>query len=102
MTTVKVKDYRGANILILNNDWQTFISVVFHKGQFYAWQTDGIKNGEYTNKEFLLAVDNAYIHAKAIVDEVIQRSFPYKQINQIKIACQKFLRVSKATSPITK
>ena len=91
--------YHGANILLLNNDWQTFISIVFYKGQFYSWQTDAVKVSEYNNKEFLLAVDNAYTAAKEIVDEVRQRSLTK---NKIKKICQNFLRILRGQKAITK
>ena len=78
MTSIKVKKYRKANILILN-EFQSFISVVFYRGNFYQIKTDAIKHGEYTNGEYTEAIENAYTEAKKLADAIItSRSIKFR------------------------
>ena len=97
MTVVKIKTYRGAHILILN-EFQGFIWVAFYKGKFYAGQLHIEKQGEYTLDETESALKATLCAAKLSIDQICERSFPLKQIKQ----CQKFLQISKDTSPTTK
>jgi len=73
MTVTKIAKYRGASILILN-EWQCFIYVIFYKGEFFANQIVITKSGEYTNKEYLQAMDGALTAAKSTIDTFKERS----------------------------
>ncbi len=73
MTIVKIKKHKGANILILN-DWHKFIYIIFYRGQFYANTFDIEKQGEYTDKEYLQALDGLLLAAKKTSNLIIQRS----------------------------
>lgn len=73
MTVVRIRKYRGANILILN-EWQKFIYIIFLKGKFYAYDFEISKRGDYTNREYLQALDAANMAAKSTVDTLYQRS----------------------------
>ena len=85
---VKTKKYKGAHILILN-DWQNFRYIIFYKGLFFSTDLEVTKRGEYTNEEYILAVDATYQAACATIDQIIlQRSWTqkikyiYKKINE--------------------
>ena len=73
MTIVKIKKYKAANILILN-EWQRFIYIIFYKGQFYANTFDIEKTGDYTGTEYLRAMDAVLLAAKKSCDIIIERS----------------------------
>ncbi len=83
MTVLKIKKYRGANILIMNN-WQSFIYVIFYRNRFYTNTIDITKYGEYSNAEYLRAIDGVLLAAKETVDIIKQRSFVFNIFNQFK------------------
>lgn len=67
INVIKIKKYRGAHILILNA-WQSFVAIVFYRGKFYHCRTDAVKQGEYTNNEYLVALDTITKDAKYLVE----------------------------------
>lgn len=89
MTVCKIKVYRGAKILVLNDDWQTFIYVIFYKGQFYANNIAVTKRGEYTNKEYMEALEAVLNVAHKVIDKLKQERsliYKFKQLCQLKTA----------------
>lgn len=97
MTVVKIKKYRGASILVLN-EWQSFIYAIYYRGQFYANEINIHKSGEYSNSEYLRAMDGALIAAKSTIDIIKGREFPYNLIKK----CQDYLQISKEPKVTTK
>ena len=81
MTIVKIKKYRGANILILNN-YQDFLCVIFYKGKFYANTFEISKAGEYTEKEYIQALDAVQIAARTTVNIIKERSSVINKLKQ--------------------
>lgn len=100
MIATHVKKYRGAHILILN-EWQTFIAIIFYKGKFYHAYAEAIKKGEYGGKEYTECVDFAYREAKRVVDAIKiskrQRSILGKIL--IKLNVYKAIKVSGGREP---
>jgi len=73
MTCVKISNYKGAHILILN-EWQVFIYIIYYKRKFFANEISISKRGEYTNKEYVQALDGALVAAKSTIDIIRERS----------------------------
>ena len=72
MNIHRIREYRGAHILILSLH-STFIYVIFYKSKFYTNIFTLQRPGEFTNMEYLKAVDAALIAAKATVDGIRQQ-----------------------------
>ncbi len=86
MTVAKTKDYKKAKIVVLNDDWQTFIYVIYYKGEFYANNIAVTKQGEYTNTEYMQALEAVLDVAHRVVDKIIEERSPKSLLNKI---CQK-------------
>ena len=94
MNAIKIKKYRGANILIIN-EWQDFIAIIFYRGGFYHCRLGVEKNevifrnhkrigpADYTNGEYLVAVDTIVKDAKILVDNIIKERSLWNQIKKI-------------------
>ncbi len=91
MTIAKIKKYNGAHILILN-EWQRFIYIIFYKGQFYANTFDIEKTGDYTGTEYIRAMDAVLLAAKKSCDIIIQRSLLNKLKSYVKTIILSFFR----------
>lgn len=80
---IKVKKYKGANILIIN-EWYQFIAIIFYRGQFYTTKLDAIKRDhrEYTATEYAQAADAMLQEAKLLVEAIrTKRSLRFKLKN---------------------
>lgn len=84
----QIRKYRGANILILNN-WQSFVYVIFYRKQFYANEITIAKPGEYTNLEYVRALDGVLIAAKRSVDMIRERSSWKSKLKNVRLKFQR-------------
>ena len=72
LTAIRIKKYRGANILIINK-WQNFIAIIFYKGQFFQTEleaTPEVKRKDYTAREYAIACDAMLNEAKKVVNAI--------------------------------
>ena len=70
-SVIKVKKYRSTFILIINF-WQDFVSIIFYRGQFYHCRLKAEKMGEYSNEEYLTALDTILKDSHTLVDTIIR------------------------------
>lgn len=82
INVIAVKKYRGASILIINC-WQSFIAIVFYRGQFYHCRIDAVQRGEYNNQEYLTALDTISKDAKYLVAAVKKKRSFFEKIKKI-------------------
>ena len=81
MICLKVKKYRGARILIIN-EWYEFLVIVYMRGEFYTTKVDAIKRGEYNAKEYAEASEFALREAKTLIDAIIKKKSIINKIKQ--------------------
>lgn len=85
------------------NEGHTFLYVIFHKGEFYASDFYiGKTSGDYTNKEYLQAMDATLIAAKTTIDVIHERSFTGKLTKSFREYAKKINKVFSASVPEVK
>lgn len=95
MIAVRCRKYRGAHILIIN-EFQSFLAIIFYKGRFYQTKLDAIKQGkkEYTASEYATACDTMFKEACLLVDAIKVKLNIITKIKQLIYGTHRKLRFS--------